>query len=144
VLLAAPVLALMKHRHGTREGRAYFGPVAEELTRRWRAMTDRPLTIVLGDHDTATAAAFYAPDHPDTVLGFDLSSAPWVTRERMAREGFAAICKDESCATHAQRLAAGHTGAQRVAVEVTRSFLGSSTPPGRFILVLAPPNPAAQ
>lgn len=140
-LIAAPVLAWTKHTQGTREDRAYSGPLAVELTRRWHAATGRPLTIVIGEQDFVLAAAFYSPDHPDVVPGFHPPSAPWVTPARMAREGFAVICSDEKCALRGLQLAAGHPGTRQETAEITRTFLGVTTPPQRFILVLAPPRP---
>jgi 4-amino-4-deoxy-L-arabinose transferase-like glycosyltransferase len=127
-LLVSPALAWLKHRQGTSEDRAYFSPVAQELTRRWREVSGRPLSIVLGELSIETS--FYSSDHPDAVPGFSLSVAPWVTPGRMAREGFAVICRDEGCAAHALQLAAGH--------------LGVPSAPKHFVLVLAPPRQAGQ
>ena len=139
-LLISPALAWIKHQQGNREGRAYYRPLAQEMTRRWHEITPRPLAIVLGDQDFATAASFYSPDHPDSVPGFDLPASPWVTPVRMAREGFVVICLDEGCAARAMQLAAGHPGAQRETITVVRMFLGVTSPPQRFIVVLAPPS----
>jgi hypothetical protein len=38
------------------------------------------------------------------------------------------------------QLAAGHPGAQRETITVVRMFLGVTSPPQRFIVVLAPPS----
>jgi 4-amino-4-deoxy-L-arabinose transferase-like glycosyltransferase len=142
VVLSSPVLALLKHRNLDRDGRNYFSLVAKELTRRWNAETGRPLKIVLGQPYFSIAAAYYSPDHPDSVPYFAISATPWVTRERMAREGFAAICRDEACATTALGLAADHPGAHREEIEIRRTFLGAPGQPARFTLVLAPPKSA--
>jgi hypothetical protein len=100
------------------------------------------LSIVLGELSIETS--FYSSDHPDAVPGFSLSVAPWVTPGRMAREGFAVICRDEGCAAHALQLAAGHPGVRRDRIEVTRTFLGVPSAPKHFVLVLAPPRQAGQ
>lgn len=138
-LAVSPVLAWVKHTQGAGQGRAYYSPLAAELTARWHALTPRPLNIVIGDQDFVLGTGFYSPDHPDAVPGFDFAAAPWVTPARMAAEGFAAICSNRSCAQQAMQLAKDHPGARQEEVEVVRRFLGSPTAPARFILVLAPP-----
>ena len=140
-LLASPVAAYVKHTRGIGQGRAYYSPLAQELTQRWHALTGRPLTIVAGAQDEAIAASFYSSDHPDSVPGFDFQASPWVTPARLAREGFAVICLDRSCAAHAMQLAKDHPGTRRESIEVVRRFFGSATAPARFIVVLAPPRP---
>jgi 4-amino-4-deoxy-L-arabinose transferase-like glycosyltransferase len=140
LLLASPAIAWLKHQQGTHEERAYYSPVAQDLMRHWReAAGVHRLAIVLGEINFAAAATLYVPNHPDSVPGFNLSLSPWVTPERMAREGFAVICRDETCADQALRLAVGHPRVRHVEIEAVRTFLGVPTPPARFILVLAPP-----
>lgn len=138
-LLASPVLAFVKHMQGAGQGRAYYSPLASELTRRWHALTGRPLTIVMGEQNNSMAETFYAPDHPDSVPGFYLKGSPWVTPERMAREGFAVICVDRPCVQQALQLTRDHPDTRQEDVQVTRRFFGSATAPARFTLVLAPP-----
>jgi len=140
-LLISPVLAYVKHTQGAGQGRAYYSPLADELTRRWHALTPQPLNIVVGEQDYAVAASFYAPDHPDVLPGFNFQASPWVTPARLEREGFAVICLDQNCAALAMQLAKDHPGARQEDVEVVRRFFGSATPPARFIVVLAPPRP---
>ena len=140
-LLVSPVLAFVKHTQGVGQGRAYYSPVSDELTRRWHALTPRPLKIVMGNQDFATAASFYAPDHPDSVPDFYFRASPWVTQARIEREGFAVICLDQSCAQRAMQLAKGHPGARQENIEVVRRFFGWATASARFIVVLAPPPP---
>ena len=142
VLLAiSPALAWFKFRTNN-EARAYYRPVAQELERRWHDLTGRPLTIVLGD--LANSATFYVPEHPDAVANFSFSDVPWVTPERMAREGFAVICRDAPCAARGLQLAAKNAGTRRVDAEIVPTFLGEPASPLRVILVLAPPPPAAR
>lgn len=140
-LLISPVLAFMKHTQGAGQGRAYYSPLADELTLRWHVLTPRPLKIVVGEQDYAMAATFYAPDHPDVVPGFDFQASPWVTPARLEREGFAAICLDQNCAARAMQLAKNYPSARQEDVEVVRWFFGFATSPARFIVVLAPPRP---
>jgi 4-amino-4-deoxy-L-arabinose transferase-like glycosyltransferase len=92
VLIAAPVLAWRNLIEGTKEGRQFYAPVAKETGERWHARTGKPLGIVMGDPYLALATTFYAADHPDSVPNFVPRTAPWVTQDRLDREGWAAIC----------------------------------------------------
>jgi 4-amino-4-deoxy-L-arabinose transferase-like glycosyltransferase len=141
VLICSPVLAWIKFRTD-RDGRAYYQQIARELAERWRGLTDRPLTIVIGE--VSAMATFYLPDHPDAVRGFAFRGSPWVTPERMAHEGFAVLCQEQACATEALRLVAGNADARRVDAEVVTTFLGQSAPPMHVTFVLAPPQAAPQ
>jgi hypothetical protein len=96
------------------------------------------LTIVMGD--LSEAVTFYSPDHPDSVPGFDLRAVPWVTPERLAREGYALLCNQPACANEADRRAAAEPRAVRRELELSRRYLGRQGPSARFIVVLMPPS----
>ena len=106
-LIAAPFLARYYHAAGTKQGREYYRQVSNEVTNAWHLGIGLPLRIVMGDYNLVLAATFYSSDHPDSVPRFELISAPWVTPERLDREGWAAICMadDEDCVGEARRRA---------------------------------------
>jgi 4-amino-4-deoxy-L-arabinose transferase-like glycosyltransferase len=137
-LVAAPVAAWVKHVNGTRHGEAYYRAISDEVTREWRRHSDRPLRIVMGD--LAWAVTFYSPDHPDAVWGFHLGLAPWVTPERVAREGYAIVCDQPQCADEAGRRAAAAPRAIRRDVEVSRRFLGREGLTAGFVILVVPPS----
>ena len=62
-------------------------PLAEELTSRWHAETDRPLRVVVGDRWHAGNVAFYSADRPLILLDGDSRQAPWVSDAMLARRG---------------------------------------------------------
>ncbi|CEJ14271.1 hypothetical protein BN1110_04599 [bacterium YEK0313] len=62
-------------------------PLAEELTSRWHAETDRPLRVVVGDRWHAGNIAFYSADRPLILLDGDSRQAPWVSDAMLARRG---------------------------------------------------------
>ena len=62
-------------------------PLAEELTGRWHAATDRPLRVVIGDRWHAGNIAFYSADRPLILLDADSRQAPWVSEAMLARRG---------------------------------------------------------
>ena len=136
-LLAAPVDAWTKHVKGTKHGEAYYRAISDEITREWRRHTDRPLRIVMGDW--VWAVTFYSPDHPDAVPDFDLSVAPWVTPERLEREGYVVLCDQPSCIREADRRAATEPRAIRREIELSRRYLGRQGPSARFTVVIVPP-----
>jgi len=138
-LIAAPALAWYRHVNEGKEARAYYRAVSNELTRVWRQTTGRPLSIVTGDMDLSVAVTFYSADHPDSVPGFDLALAPWITPERLAREGFAAVCRAEDRACVDAAAARTDANAPRVTYQTVNTFLGVHSAPARFVFVLTPP-----
>jgi len=91
----------------------------------------------------AAAASFYSPDHPSLIPGFGFAGAPWATPERLAREGWVAICRvvEIGCIAEVDRLVAQQPGAARLDIGVTRVFWGRASEPGRFVVGLFPPRP---
>jgi hypothetical protein len=138
-LIAAPALAWYRHVGESKEARAHYRALSLELTQAWRRATGRPLSIVVGDMELTPAVTFYSPDHPDSIPGFDLALAPWITPERMAREGVAAVCRadDGGCIETAKQRTSDK--AARVSYEAISTFFGVRSPPARFVLMLMLP-----
>jgi len=145
MLALAPVLAFLRHTGGTKEGRGYFQPVSEELTRAWRAAFHRPLTIVTGHDALGTAVTFYSDDHPDSVPSYLWEGAPWITAARRSEEGWAVICEqqDQSCLASAERNTTGESDVRRITYDVAVSFLGVRSAPAQFVFLLVPPKSSA-
>jgi len=141
VLFAAPVLAWRNLVEGTKEGRQYYALVARQVGEQWHARTGKPLRIVMGDPYLVLAATFYAADHPDSVPNYVPRAAPWVTPDRLDREGWVAICAadDKNCADEGRRLAANKAGVTFVQFQVKRQFLGREGRTGDFLSILVPP-----
>jgi hypothetical protein len=111
----------------------------------WRRATGQPLRIVMGDARLAPAVAFYSPDHPDAVPGFETGAATpqspvAVTLERLTDDGFATVCRadDEACVSAAKQLTAGKTNVQFITYSTTNRYLGKPGPLGRFLFILVP------
>jgi hypothetical protein len=137
-MLAAPWLAWRTHTKGTRHGNEYYSLVAQELTGQWRRLSTHPLRIVVGDANLSAAVSFYSPEHPQSVPILWLWAYPWITQERLAREGWAAVCPahDAVCTDEAGRWQAR---ARSIEVELSPRYLGHRGKPARFVLVVAPP-----
>jgi hypothetical protein len=129
----------VKHISGTNEDRAYFSGIGKEVTRLWRQTSERPLTIAFGDQ--SLPVVFYSPDHPDIVPGFQFWTAPWVTPERLEREGWVAICAfaDRGCIATAAQQAVARPDAKRSEFEIVPRFFGKLGEPRRFVMVAVPP-----
>jgi 4-amino-4-deoxy-L-arabinose transferase-like glycosyltransferase len=139
-LIAAPALAWYRHVGESKEARASYPALSLELTKAWRQATGEPLTIVGGDMELTPAVTFYSPDHPDSIPGFNLALAPWITPERLGREGVAAVCRAEDRACYDGVMAHLRDRVASVVHYQTASrFLGQAGAPARFVFVLAPP-----
>jgi hypothetical protein len=141
-LAAAPWLAQRTHAAGTPEGREYYRLVSAEVTNAWHLGTGLPLRIVMGDRDLASAVTFYSPDHPDAMPGFETGAAtPWITPDRLAQDGWAAICnaEDEKCVAAARLRAAGKSNVQFITYSTMNRYLGKGGKLGRFFFILAAP-----
>ncbi|KYG98844.1 membrane protein [Bradyrhizobium sp. DOA1] len=91
VLVAAPIHAVYRNGHGYEEGREFYAEAASKLTREWRELTDKPLSIVSGDDPLAFAMAFYSSDHPHHERAFDYQRSLGSLQQSLDR-GWAALC----------------------------------------------------
>jgi 4-amino-4-deoxy-L-arabinose transferase-like glycosyltransferase len=142
VLAAAPVLAWRYHAEGIGHSREYAHSLATELTREWRSRYGSRLSIVTGDEALAGATSFYSPDHPDFVFVAGLWTAPWVTTDRIAREGAAIVCRAADpayCRQAVSILGVSEQTLQKTEITLARHFVGSTTRPEKFLIWLVPP-----
>ena len=145
VIAAAPGIAWVYHLREDEDGGAYYRRVSEQISAAWRQTTGTPLRIVIGDPYFAMAASFYSPNHPDSVPGFDLWRAPWVTDQRLEREGYAVICRADSvpCTSIALQRAAGNPLARTREIEVPNRYLGHVSATKKFLILIVPPRALA-
>ncbi len=141
VIAAAPGIAWVYHLREDKDGGVYYRRVSGEISKAWRQTTGTPLRIVIGDPYFASAASFYSPEHPDSVPGFDLRLAPWVTGERLEREGFSIICRADyaPCTSLALQRVAGNPQARTREVEVPNRYLGHTSATKKFLILIVPP-----
>ena len=92
VLVAAPIHAVYRNINGYEEGRNFYAPAANELTRQWRELTGEPLGAVSGDDSLAFATAFYSPDHPHCARPFAYQYEWGLPRKTTLDRGWAALC----------------------------------------------------
>ena len=140
MVAAAPVIATAIHRGDGAPAALHSRLLAERVAHEWRRLTDRPLRMVGGDGDLAYGVAFYLPSHPSVLPDFKLRMTPGVDLARLRREGIAVVCRaaDPTCALPAGAL--GLTGTS-VEAEVTRNHFGVAGRPGRYVILIVPPQP---
>ena len=143
IIAAAPAIAWHYHADGIGESREHSHSLATEVTREWRSRYGTRLSIVTGDEKLAGAATFYSPDHPDSLFLVGLWTTPWVTPERIAREGSMILCRandQAACIQAQQTLGVTEQILQKTEITIASHFLGSTTRPEKFLIWLVPPN----
>ncbi len=147
-LLVAPVIAMATFTGWLDLGRTYKETaeprreIALEANRLWRqAFGDQPLRIIAANAAWGHGISFYAPDAPSDFTWFDLKVSPWVTPQRIAREGLliACVADDEPCFDAARAFTTAAT--QRATVSLARTWLGREGRRTNFVLFLVPPKP---
>ncbi len=141
VVLISPLLGYVRFITDTRAAIEPRQEVALEVTRLWREKFGQPLKLVAGSTAFASAVPFYSPDHPSQFIGFTEKHAPWVTPERLAREGLLIICEewDKFCAGEIERRS--KPGTLRIETSSARQAYGRTAPPLPLSLLLIPPAP---
>jgi len=109
VVLLAPLLGYAHVSHPSGMMRSIPNPdepsveLAETATQLWHQKTGLPLRIVAGSiyHENpgafysdayADMVAFYSDDRPSEFIDFDFQRAPWITKNRLEREGLLIVC----------------------------------------------------
>jgi hypothetical protein len=125
--------------------------LAQTATRIWHDKTGSQLKIVggtLGDpavptpygNPYADAVAFYSADHPSEFIDFDFAHAPWISPERLDRDGMLIVCPSGNgdCMKAADVFAAH--AVSRVTVTLTHRFWIWQGRPVAFTLTIVPPS----
>ena len=139
VVLIAPLLGYARFRADTRAAVEPRAEVAINLTSLWRAKFSRPLRLVAGSTAYASAIPFYSQDAPSQLINFTARAAPWVTAERLARDGLLIVCEDWDafCRAELERRVSGRT----ITIERTfaRTAYGRAASPVSLTILMVPP-----
>lgn len=146
ILVAAPAHALYRNSHPLHEGRNFYRPAAEELTRQWHVQSDAPLAVAGGDDDLALALAFYSPDHPryeNRLVNPRMKRHP---DSAVRARGWAALCfaEDAGCIVSMQEVAARFQRFVRSEFTVRSELLGQPGASQRFAAFMVPPSVASR
>jgi hypothetical protein len=113
--------------------------VALAATQLWHQTYHTPVTIVSGSELYSLGLAFYSPDRPQEFTHFDTREAPWITPQRLYREGVLIVCRsaDRHCQRNAEQLSAEPT--QPVSHTSRAHLFGKAGPERRFLIYLIAP-----
>jgi len=144
--VVAPIHAYYRNFYPLHEGRNFYQTSADELTRRWHAITDLPLPSIGGDEDLAFSTAFYSSDHPlyDERL---LVGNSWRFDEANHQEGgWAGLCfgGDANCIASMENIAGRAHRVIRSDFELQSTLLGQPGATERFAAFIVPPQAAPQ
>ena len=138
-LFAAPVIAFVSARANVKNAVEPTADVARAATDVWRRTFGVPVKIVAGTEMYELAAAFYSPDSPVEFTHFKPAQAPWITPERLARDGLLVICRTGDAACLASAEAHAKPGTVKRRLTVAPKLLGFKLAPITVDLVLVPP-----
>jgi len=147
MLIAAPGIAVAVHRAGVDPVSAHAQLLAAQVEQAWHSTSSRPLRIIGGDFGLANATAFYLPERPSSYPVLEPETEPWVTPERIARDGAVMVCqltKQEHACTFLIQQAidkaiAANPPPHHVEVTLTRTFWGIPGDPQRYLILVVPP-----
>lgn len=140
-LMAAPVAAIVIHRHGLENHMAHYRLLAGAAEQAWRRVSEAPFRLVGGEDHIINGVAFYAADAPATYDVLRPQVTPWTDAGRIARDGIVWICPstDTGCVAAIEARAAGQPARQRTDVTLARDYLGTRGKPERYLLIAVPP-----
>jgi hypothetical protein len=142
MLAVSPLVALGVHLSGVPEHGSDYRAVAAAVERVWRAQTDRPLRIV-GSNTFVNGIVFYFKDQPSTFDIDNPKQTPWVSDDRIRREGAALVCPETEvfCMRALGGFAAHYPVVADEDAVVSRRFFGFATPLERYEIIVIPPGP---
>jgi 4-amino-4-deoxy-L-arabinose transferase-like glycosyltransferase len=117
-------------------------PLAAEVTRQWRGVSDRPLAFVVGEMFVASNVSVYASDHPRVFLDADRRKSPWIDPDTLRRDGAVIVWSAtiEGEAMPAALRQAFPQAEQRPAIELPWQTL-ARVPPIRIGFAIVRPQP---
>jgi len=113
--------------------------VAEAATKAWHKELGTPLRIATGTEPFSLALPFYSSDSPAEFTHFNTKQAPWITTERIAREGLLCVCEatDAGCLEQAKHYATPET--KRIVQRFQKKFWGLRGRVIEVVIIIVPP-----
>src|SRR5581483_8617991 len=139
-VLFAPVVAATAFLLG--ENYTSYAPaVAARAESEWKATSTRRLAILAGPSALANSAAFYVKDRPSTYSDFLKSASPWITDDRIERDGAVIVCPVTNgyCGRNLDSLVARHRRGRWAEFTVVPKGLWLAGDPERFVIATLPP-----
>ena len=139
-LAVAPIIAYTSVAFHFEDREQLSPQVARAATKAWHERMSTPLRISTGTEAFSLALPFYSPDTPAEFTRYSLEMAPWITPNRIAREGILYVCvvQDFTCLQAAKTYATTQTTQSSLMFQNT--FWGLRGPVVEIILIMTPPN----
>jgi 4-amino-4-deoxy-L-arabinose transferase-like glycosyltransferase len=140
MLASAPLSAIYDHRNGVPNYASDYRLVAQAVERAWRARTARPLRII-GSVNFVNGIVFYFADQPATFEINAPATTPWVSDDRIRRDGIAIVCPEPEpfCMRALRSYAERYHAVADEHIVVSRRFLGTAGKPQRYEIVIILP-----
>ncbi|HLL27710.1 MAG TPA: glycosyltransferase family 39 protein [Xanthobacteraceae bacterium] len=140
-LALSPAFAIANHLRGVNHNSGQYRLLAQEIGKNWRAATDQPLRLLGSAHALADSAAFYLAGRPSTLNIFRPQRTPWVTGERIKRDGIVVFClkDDQACMERLEAFARAAPESRRTEIAIATRYLGMEDAPISYALVLILP-----
>ncbi len=115
------------------------GELAAQVTALWRAETGVPLRIAGAPARYANAISFYSSDQPSSFVDLSYYKAPWVTPEKVSRDGLLIACvhDDAACQSKAAEFLSAST--KRTSIQISRKIGKRQLPDVSFDIFINPP-----
>ena len=138
-LAVSPIIAYMSIVFHFEDREQISPQVARAATKVWHERMSTPLRIATGTEAFSLALPFYSPDSPDEFTHYNLTQAPWITPDRIAREGilYACMSKDLTCLDAARTFATTQTTQSSLTFQ--NIFWGLRGPVIEIVLIMTPP-----
>jgi hypothetical protein len=138
-LFIAPIVGVATIVADLGQSNKYSAIAAKRAAEAWVVAFGQPVKIVSGTEPFSLAQPFYVSKSPQEFSHFDFDESPWITRERIARDGLLSICLvgDVDCLRSASQYS--NRGTQVVAETLQFVFWGVSLRPASLVFVMTPP-----
>jgi 4-amino-4-deoxy-L-arabinose transferase-like glycosyltransferase len=135
----SPVIAYASMALGLNDRQQVSRDVAEAATKAWHNELGTPLRIATGTEPFSLALPFYSSDSPAEFTHFSTKQAPWITTERIAREGLLCVCEatDAGCLEQAKHYATPET--KRIVQQFQKNFWGLRGRVIEVVMIIVPP-----
>jgi hypothetical protein len=140
-LLASPIVAFWKNKHGIENHAAYTRALAAEVATAWRQSTAQPLRYVASNGVIAYSATFYMEGHPLPISFFTTVNQRWNNLEDLRASGVAVVCPvlDAQCRAARDRFEAAFTVKRRTNVVVVPRWLSFRGEPRTYAVDIVLP-----
>lgn len=137
----SPLIALVIHRNGVDHYATHYRLIARAIEDEWSQRTSAPLRIVGSYTNVVNGIVFYLRSEPSTLDIVSPAQTPWISADRIAREGAAIVCPmpETDCLKAMGRYAAQYPAAQAEEVTIRRGYLGELDPAVRYRILIVRP-----